>query len=158
LLRKKWRTILSKNDASQYAIGYKKPPRNTRFKPGQSGNVSGRPKKIRTPDEVVEKEFRTLVTLVEESGKRRKISMWQAIVKRCTALAAKGDLRAAALVLKLLRPHPSSEGDSLPPILQELRAINARHEAADQNGTTTKDAGEAEAHPERGKKMDNDQD
>jgi len=35
------------NDADPtkpYAVGNKKPPRHTRFKPGQSGNPSGRPK------------------------------------------------------------------------------------------------------------------
>jgi Family of unknown function (DUF5681) len=139
---------MSKKDSSQYAVGYKKPPRHTRFKPGQSGNVSGRAKKIRTPDEVVEEEFRTPVTTVDASGKRRKISMWRAIVKRCNALAAQGDLKATALVLKLPRPQRSGEGDSLPPILQELRAINARHEAATQNGTTPKDNDEPAAQTE----------
>ena len=33
------------NDESDFPIGYKKPPLETRFKPGQSGNPSGRPKK-----------------------------------------------------------------------------------------------------------------
>jgi hypothetical protein len=136
---------MSKNDALEYPVGYKKPPRHTRFKPGQSGNVSGRAKKIRTPDEVVEEEFRTPVTTVDANGKRRKISMWQAIVKRCTALAAKGDLKAMALVLKLPRPQRFGEGDSLPPVLQELRAINARHEAAGRNGTTPRDNDEPAA-------------
>ena len=28
-----------------YDVGYKKPPKNTQFKPGQSGNPKGRPKK-----------------------------------------------------------------------------------------------------------------
>jgi hypothetical protein len=134
---------MSKNDDSDYAIGYKKPPPNTRFQPGQSGNVSGRPKKIRTPDEVVEEEFRTPVTTVDASGKRRKISMWQAIVKRCNALAAQGDLKAMALAFKL--PRRFGEVDSLPPILQELRAINARYEAARQNRTTRKDNDEPAA-------------
>ena len=32
------------NDAAA-KVGYKKPPKEHRFKPGQSGNVSGRPRK-----------------------------------------------------------------------------------------------------------------
>jgi len=31
-------------DDTDYEVGYKKPPKNTRFKPGKSGNPSGRPK------------------------------------------------------------------------------------------------------------------
>jgi hypothetical protein len=139
---------MSKNDDSTYTVGYKKPPRRTQFKPGQTGNISGRAKKIGTPEEVVEEEFRTPVTTVDARGKRRKISMWQAMVKRCTAQAAKGDLKAFALALKLPRPQRSAVGDSLPPILQELRAINARHEAANQKGTTPKDNDEPAAQTE----------
>ena len=33
-----------KKDESEYEVGYCKPPRNTRFKKGQSGNPKGRPK------------------------------------------------------------------------------------------------------------------
>ena len=31
-----------------YEIGYKKPPKHTQFKPGQSGNPKGRPQKPQT--------------------------------------------------------------------------------------------------------------
>ena len=33
-----------KKDESEYEVGYGKPPKNTRFKKGQSGNPKGRPK------------------------------------------------------------------------------------------------------------------
>ena len=35
---------MADNDDPTYPIGYKKPPRDTQFKPGQSGNFKGRPK------------------------------------------------------------------------------------------------------------------
>ena len=31
--------------SDQYEVGYKKPPLNSQFKPGQSGNPAGRPAK-----------------------------------------------------------------------------------------------------------------
>ena len=34
---------------SQYDVGYGKPPRDYRWKPGQSGNPAGRPRKKRSP-------------------------------------------------------------------------------------------------------------
>ena len=46
-------------EAAPYEVGYGKPPKATRFKPGKSGNPGGRPKgsgkKSRTTDAVVEK-------------------------------------------------------------------------------------------------------
>ncbi|MGK7651962.1 DUF5681 domain-containing protein [Roseovarius sp. B08] len=40
---KKIKLPVQKTDAD-YEVGYAKPPANTRFKPGQSGNPKGRPK------------------------------------------------------------------------------------------------------------------
>jgi hypothetical protein len=45
-----------------YAVGNKKPPLNKRFKPGQSGNPSGRPKGRSNFDSTLLKEFHKPVT------------------------------------------------------------------------------------------------
>lgn len=52
-------------------VGYKKPPRHTRFKPGQSGNPNGRPRKKVTLAESIQKELNTRIT-VNEGGKQRR--------------------------------------------------------------------------------------
>ena len=58
---------------SKFRVGYGKPPHETRFKPGQSGNPGGRPKKNAISlVEAFTRELNTSVT-VTEGGKSRKI-------------------------------------------------------------------------------------
>jgi hypothetical protein len=51
------------NSKSDYPVGYKKPPRHTQFKPGQSGNPRGRPKQSATFADVLTKQLRKKVTV-----------------------------------------------------------------------------------------------
>ena len=75
------------NDESDFPIGYKNPPRETRFKPGQSGNPSGRPKKNTiTLAEAIARELNTSVT-VTEGGKSKKMTKLDAIAKQQTIKA-----------------------------------------------------------------------
>lgn len=116
-----------KNDDNDktYTVGYKKPPRHTQFKPGQSGNPSGRPKKAKKLLEILNKEVRAVATLVEQSGKRQKVSMLEAIVRHCVRNAAKGDLKATAMVWNFLMLCQDDAGDHLGALLQQFRATHA---------------------------------
>ncbi len=114
-------------------IGYKKPPRHTRFKPGQSGNPTGRPKKkTTTAAELFERELNTLI-IATEGGKAKKITKYQAIAKQQTNRAVNGDHKATALIMRVLEPRESEQRDSLSPVLDAMRAINAKHEIANRN-------------------------
>ena len=42
---------------TEYEVGYKKPPKSGQFKPGQSGNRKGRPKKNISGKSIFEKHF-----------------------------------------------------------------------------------------------------
>jgi Family of unknown function (DUF5681) len=97
-----------------YNVGYGKPPKRSRFKPGTSGNPRGRPKGT--------KNLRTIVrdTLFEkvkvtEGGKVRTMNRVEAIMTGMVAKALKGDLRAATAVLKLANQHfpPGQETEPL---------------------------------------------
>ncbi len=93
---------MSKNRTSRpYAVGYGKPPVQSRFKPGQSGNPRGRPRGTRNlKTDLVEELSETL--MVTENGRPRRISKQRAMVKALTARALKGDTRAAGLLVEMI--------------------------------------------------------
>jgi hypothetical protein len=62
-----------------------------------------------------------------------QVTKLDAIAKQQTNKAASGDLKATALLLGILEKRESEGRETLPPMLQALRAIHAKHEAADQN-------------------------
>jgi hypothetical protein len=152
---------MAKKKNSDYAIGYKKPPRHTQFKPGQSGNPSGRPKKVPTFTEAIQRELRTSITILE-GGKRRTVTKLRAIAKQQTNKAVSGDARATAIVMNAVEPRQFDPMDNLSPVLHEMRAIHARHEANNSNGALIADApnltGQAVNGQSRSrKKVDDDQ-
>lgn len=98
----------------EYVVGYRRPPRHTQFKPGQSGNAYGRPRRKRTFAEAVQKEVNRSI-IIEEGNQRRKVTKLDAIVKRTTVKALNGDAKATELIVKALDPRQSSPTDELSP-------------------------------------------
>ena len=80
-------------------VGYRKPPRHSRFKKGQSGNPKGRPGGAKNLSTLLSEALNELV-IVAENGGRRKISKRQAIIKQLVNQSAKGDWRATKLLLE----------------------------------------------------------
>ncbi len=120
---------------SEFSVGYRKPPRDKQFKPGQSGNPSGRPKKkASTFAETFAMELNSQIT-VNEGGKQRKITKLQAIAKQQTIKAVNGDPKATALVMRAVEPREVDQPDNLSPVLHAMRALHARHEITQQNHT-----------------------
>jgi hypothetical protein len=89
-------------DANDYQTGYGKPPVNRRFKKGQSGNPSGRPKGSKNAASVIKRALNERVT-INEGGRRKTITKLEAAVKQLVNKAASGDLRVGKLFLLILQ-------------------------------------------------------
>lgn len=83
-------------------VGYRKPPKNTRFQKGTSGNPSGRPKQIRSFKADLLAELQEKLSLVE-NGKARRISKQRAFAKTLIAAAIKKDTHAVNALLACMR-------------------------------------------------------
>lgn len=95
-----------------YAVGYGRPPVRTRFRKGQSGNPSGRPRAVLDLAELAAK------ALTKPVGSAARRTNREAIVARIVDGAAQADFRATRLLLDILQgglPAPpavsSEEGD-----------------------------------------------
>ena len=97
--------------ASKYEVGYKKPPKKTQFKPGQSGNPIGRPKGSKNLKTELREELQERVA-VREGGQRRTVSKQRAMLKSLMAKAVQGDAKSASLVINMVaRFLDQSESD-----------------------------------------------
>ena len=113
-----------------YEVGYGKPPRLTRFTPGRSGNPRGRPSGSKNLATLLSEALNEPV-IVAENGGRRKISKCRAIITQLVNRSAKGDLRAAKILLDIiqnieLRSEPASPEASFSEadekIIEQLKA------------------------------------
>lgn len=100
---------MAEDDDPKNRVGYKQPPRHAQFKRGQSGNPKGRPKGTKNFATVLEKELRARV-LINENGKRKKITKREAIAKQTVNKAASGDPRATSLIFNEARMQEAQAG------------------------------------------------
>ena len=90
------------------AVGYCKPPRHSRFKPGQSGNPRGRPRKNGSIETMIKRELDQMVS-IKEGQRELRISKREAIVKQFVNRAIKGDPKPLQLMLAHLEKHRDVE-------------------------------------------------
>ena len=84
-----------------YQVGYGKPPRHSRFKQGEpSANPRGRPRKNMTALLVEGLNKKVTVT---ENGRRRKVTLREAITSQLINQSASADLRATKMLLDLIK-------------------------------------------------------
>lgn len=86
---------------ANYEVGYSKPPKHTRFQPGQSGNSKGRPKGTRNLSSDLKDELGERIR-IREGDQEKSISKQRALVKALVAKALKGDTRAATVLIAMV--------------------------------------------------------
>lgn len=76
-----------------YEIGYGKPPKNTRFTKGRSGNPAGRKKKVipETLFHAISLELCQQKTITNASGLKEKVSLYSILAKKMVQDAIQND-------------------------------------------------------------------
>lgn len=85
-----------------YEVGYGKPPRHSRFKPGRSGNPKGRPKGAKGLNTMVRETLGSKIAVRTANGTKH-ISRIEAVLQKTVEQAMKGNPRAQLELMKLWR-------------------------------------------------------
>jgi Family of unknown function (DUF5681) len=124
-----------------YKVGYRHPPRATRFRKGTSGNPRGRPKGARNLATVVASALDERVVVVE-NGRRKRITKLELVVKHLVNGAASGDPRSLRLLLPLIqaieaKPLQTESGvvdDGLTALLWAAKQSNKQAKEGENGG------------------------
>jgi hypothetical protein len=88
----------SNSTTADYAVGKWRPPLHTRFKPGQSGHPTGRPKGSKNESTILRGLLHRKIT-IREGGKSRRVTILEAILTRIAEDSLKGDVKSAQFLL-----------------------------------------------------------
>jgi hypothetical protein len=87
---------------ADYEVGYKKPPRNTQFRKGKSGNPAGRPKRAVNVQASLTKTLSEPVLVRIDGGKPTKMSRLDAGLLNLRTNMLKGDPKGFAILVKMM--------------------------------------------------------
>jgi hypothetical protein len=96
-------------DSDDDKVGYKRPPRKAQFKPGQSGNPTGKAKGLRSISTELQDILSEQITVADD-GALKSMSKQRALASALVSAAIGGDLRATAIVMS----HLSRDGQRIP--------------------------------------------
>ena len=92
----------SRSGDGEYDVGYRKPPREHQFKPGESGNDRGRPRAKKTGDDEssLKQSYAYIVAdadspvTVRENGRETQLTSYEAVFLSLRVTALKGNTKA----------------------------------------------------------------
>jgi hypothetical protein len=125
------------DDGMDDAVGYKRPPPHTRFRPGQSGNPSGRPKRKPTFRAALLDE---LAATMPGKDPQRAGSKLRALVKTLVDTAIAGDARAQSLLIgALARMGDAEENDAASLTADDQEILDAYTDGEVKGGASETD-------------------
>jgi hypothetical protein len=110
---------------ADYAVGWGKPPKHSRFKPGQSGNPGGRKKGSVNVKTAVRQALESHVELTE-NGQKRSVSLLDALVLNLAQQALRGNVKAIQVTLSLAEQYCDADNDDREELQEEDLAILRR--------------------------------
>lgn len=106
-----------------YKIGFRKPPKHTQFKKGQSGNPKGRPKGRKNFKTILEKELNSKVTITQ-NGKKYQMTKLEALIKRVVMQAMSGDPKFVSSLRELMKFTGAFHEEDQPDSPEDLFGID----------------------------------
>ena len=115
----------TQNESTE-AVGYARPPKDTRFKKGKSGNPGGRPKAANSPQKMTQAILQTPL----QSRKGRKLNRTQQDqIMLQIAMNAVTSVKAARLIFGIAYPHQKTKIPRIPnEVLADLHELRALQE------------------------------
>jgi hypothetical protein len=136
-------------------MSYGSPPIHSRFKPGQSGNPKGRPKKdLRKFADLIDGVFESDVEFVED-GSNKTLSRRELAVKQHIQKGIRGDLANITALLDL-RDEAKKSSRATPKVVSENWAPDRPGQTGEQKTRETAAARAQERKAEIGVDMSND--
>lgn len=106
-------------ESSSYTVGYAKPPVHTRFKPGKSGNPTGRTKGHQNFNTLLRKTLSQPIE-VFKSGTKHKMPKYAVMITTLVNKALQGDMRAINVLLPYILKMEQAEKE----IAQKVAALS----------------------------------
>ena len=109
-MSKRKEAVSTRGDSNGYEVGYRRPPKHSQFRPGQSGNPAGRRKGVRNLSTDVKRILQVPVR-VKEGGRTRAISTQEGALMMLREKMLKGDARSLDRLLEFAARFNNDAGE-----------------------------------------------
>jgi hypothetical protein len=88
-------------DSGEYEVGYRKPPKRHRFKPGQSGNPRGRKSRVAyEEDDLPFRRYMMEQAVAKIGGKDRTVTKFEVVFFKLFQKAMEGDFKSIKFLIE----------------------------------------------------------